>query len=422
MKLCVIGLGYIGLPTAAMFASNGHHVLGVDINLKVLKALKEGKTVIEEPKLEEVVHWVVSEGRLEAGDKPESSDAFIICVPTPVSHQHTADLTFVEEATRSIVPFLKKGDMVILESTSPPGTTRNLVCDILKESGLEPERDLDIAYCPERVLPGRILSEMVENSRVIGGMSERSGEKVRDLYSCFVKGDIFVTDSTTAEMCKLMENTYRDVNIALADELAKICENMGINAWDVIRFANKHPRVNIHQPGPGVGGHCIAVDPWFIVQQQPQTARIIDLARQTNDSMPRFVHDKIKTLLEKITGRKRICVLGVTYKPNVDDIRESPVIELIRLIEEDEEYFVIVVDGHVDYEGCRHTDIYEAVTGCHLLLLAVNHQEFQYPDFKRIHEKMAYPCVLDTRNFWKAQDVEAAGLIYHLLGWGRYMQ
>ena len=422
MKLCVIGLGYIGLPTAAMFAASGHDVVGVDVNVRILEALNRGKTLIEEPGLSDVVRDIVSAGKLNARNTPEEADVFIICVPTPVRSDHTADMCCVENAVRSILPFLKEGDTVILESTSPPGTTRGMVLDILEESGLSPYEDLLVAYCPERVLPGRIMIEMVENSRVIGGINTQSAVKVRDLYGCFVKGEMYITDSTTAEMCKLMENTYRDVNIALADELAKLCENLEINAWEVIRYANKHPRVNIHQPGPGVGGHCIAVDPWFIVQQQPHTARIIDLARRINDDMPKFVMERIKILLEDIKGIKKICILGITYKPDVDDIRESPITRLMDLMKAEEDYTFTVVDRHVDFEGSREKDMYKAACGCHLLLLAVNHQDFLHPDFHRIKEVMAYPCVLDTRNFWHAEEVEASGLRYHLLGWGRRLQ
>jgi len=419
MKLCVIGLGYIGLPTAAMFASNGHYVLGVDVNERILETLGRGEAFFSEPGLGEVVRWTVSERRLIPGREPLPADAYIICVPTPVNPDHSADLSYIERAVRSILPVVRKGNMVILESTSPPGTTRNMVCGILRESGLEPGTDLFVAYCPERVLPGRILTELVHNSRVIGGINTESAVRVRNLYSCFVRGEMYITDATTAEMCKLMENTYRDVNIALAAELAMICEELGINAWEVIRYANKHPRVNLHYPGPGVGGHCIAVDPWFIVQRLPETARMIGLARRINDAMPRFVLEKIRTLMKDIDGTKRICVLGVTYKPDVDDLRESPVIRLISLLKAEGGYSVITVDRHADYEGSRERDLYEAVRGCHLLLLAVNHREFRHVDFRRIKENMAYPCVLDTRNFWRLEEVEAAGLRYHLLGWGK---
>lgn len=419
MKLCVIGLGYIGLPTAAMFASNGHYVVGVDVSERVISSLKNGETFLCEPGLGEVVRWAVSEGRLVAKDSPEPADAYIICVPTPVRHDKTADLSCIEQAVRSILPVLRKGNMVILESTSPPGTTKNLVCGMLREAGFVPGEDLYVAYCPERVIPGRILTELVSNSRVIGGINRESALRVKSLYRSFARGEMYITDTTTAEMCKLVENTYRDVNIALAAELAIICENLGINVWEVIRYANRHPRVNIHEPGPGVGGHCIAVDPWFIVQQQPETARIIHLARRINDSMPFYVAGRIKELLKGISGEKRVCVLGVTYKPDVDDIRESPVIRLISVLRAEGGYSVVTVDRHADFEGSRERDLYEAARGCHLLVLTVNHREFKHPDFRKLRERMAYPCVLDTRNFWNAGEVEAAGLDYHLLGWGK---
>lgn len=418
MKLCIIGLGYIGLPTAAMFATNGHAVVGYDVNKKVIEALNQGKITIEEPFLEDLVAEAVAKGNLRAQDKPEPADAFFICVPTPINPDRTADMTYVESAIRTILPYLQKGNIVILESTSPPGTTRDFMCPILREAGFEPGKDLLVAYCPERVLPGRILIELKDNNRVVGGINEESAIKVRELYQSFVKGDIYLSDATTAEMCKLMENTYRDVNIALANELAKLCEKMEINAWQVIEFANKHPRVHLHQPGPGVGGHCIAVDPWFIVEKQPDLAKIISLARQTNDSMPHHVLHRMQELLHSVEGSKKVCVLGITYKPNVDDMRESPVVELLHLLK-DANIEYTVVDHHVDYEGSRQQSLLEAVKGCSLLLLAVNHQEYKDVDFKAVKNAMKDPIVLDTRNFWDVKAVEAAGLSYNLLGWGR---
>lgn len=419
MDICIIGLGYIGLPTAAMFATHGHNVLGVDVNKKVIEALSQGKIIIEEPLLEETVSKAVKQGSLRASAEPEEADAFIICVPTPILPDKTADLTYVESGTRKILPYLKKGDIVILESTSPPGTTRDFVGRILEKAGFIPGEDVFLAYCPERVLPGRILIELKENNRIVGGINETSAQVVKELYKCFVEGEIYTTEATTAEMCKLMENTYRDVNIALANELAMLCEKMGVNAWDVIKFANKHPRVNLHMPGPGVGGHCIAVDPWFIVEKQPEIAKIINLARITNDGMPHYVFDRIKNLTGDIKGKKKICILGVTYKPNVDDMRESPIIELIGLLDSEGSFETVIVDKHVDLEGSKDRDLYEAVSGSHLLVLAVNHNEFGDVDFTMIKRLMKTPRVLDTRNFWDKDAVESAGLEYNLLGWGR---
>jgi UDP-N-acetyl-D-mannosaminuronic acid dehydrogenase len=274
-----------------------------------------------------------------------------------------------------------------------------------------------VAYCPERVLPGRILIEMKENNRIVGGLTKSSAAYVRDLYGSFVTGEIFLTDATTAEMTKLMENTYRDVNIALANELAKICERMGINAWDVISMANRHPRVHLHQPGPGVGGHCIAVDPWFIVEKQPELAGIIALARLTNDGMPEHVCEKVRGLLPEAGGK--VCVLGVTYKPDVDDMRESPIVELIRDLRRMPGVEVTVSDPHVDFEGSNRRSIEEAATGADLIVLAVNHSEFKSPDFGRLSACMRHAVVLDTRNFWKSESLEAKGFSYHLLGMGR---
>ena len=274
MKIAVIGLGYIGLPTAAMFARAGLDVIGYDINKEVVEALNKGKILISEPGLGELVKEVVENKKLRGVSCLEESDAFIICVPTPINEDKTANLDYVKDAARSISKFLRKGNAVVLESTSPPGTVEDLVVPILAESGLAIGEEVYVAYTPERVLPGKIIQEIVQNERVVGGINEKSAHVVRDIYSAFVKGNIYTTDSKTAELCKLMENTYRDVNIALANELAIFCEEMGINAWKVVELANKHPRVNIHLPGPGVGVHCLAVDPWFIVEKQKETGII----------------------------------------------------------------------------------------------------------------------------------------------------
>jgi UDP-N-acetyl-D-mannosaminuronic acid dehydrogenase len=418
MNICIIGLGYIGLPTAAMFSTHGHKVLGVDINKKVIDALNQGKVIIEEPYLEEMVNDAVKGGTLKASEKPDEADAFIICVPTPIRADKTADLSYVENAARMIIPYLKKGNIVILESTSPPGTTRDFLGSIFSHAGFIPGEDIYLAYCPERVLPGRILIELKENSRVVGGINEESARVVKELYKSFVEGEIYTSEATTAEMCKLMENTYRDVNIALANELAMLCEKMRVNAWDVIKFANKHPRVNLHMPGPGVGGHCIAVDPWFIVEKQPEIAKIITLARDTNDGMPQHVLGRIEALTSHIEGKKKILILGVTYKPDVDDMRESPIIELIGQLKKEGVYNTVIVDKHVDYEGSKDNDLYEAAKNAHLIVLAVNHSEYKNIDFARLKEAMNSPKVLDTRNFWDRDIVEQAGLEYHLLGCG----
>ena len=312
MNICVIGLGYIGLPTAAMFAAHGHQVLGVDKNADIVEALNQGNVIIEEPGLEDFVKQVVNSGRLKASTALQPADVFIISVPTPITADKKSDMSYVEAATRETVPFLREGNLVVLESTSPVGTVDELMAPILAESGLAIGSQLFLGHSPERVIPGQILFELVHNSRIAGGINRESAQRIADLYKCFVEGDIFLTDSRTAELAKLTENTFRDVNIALANELAKICENLGINVWELIELCNKHPRVNIHQPGPGVGGHCIAVDPWFIVEKQPETALLIHQARLINDSMPGYVLQRIKELLAGIE-KPKVAVLGVTY-------------------------------------------------------------------------------------------------------------
>ncbi|HHV96991.1 MAG TPA: UDP-N-acetyl-D-mannosamine dehydrogenase [Clostridiaceae bacterium] len=424
-KICIIGLGYIGLPTAAMFATHGHKIVGVDINKKVVDALNNGKITIYEPYLDIMVQAAVTSGNLIGKTEPEEADAFIIAVPTPITSDKKADMSYVKSAAEAIVPHLRQGNMVVLESTSPPGTVKNLLVPILERSGLKVGEDLLVAHCPERVLPGKILIELVENPRIIGGVNRKSAEAVMELYRTFVRGEIYLTDATTAEMCKLMENTYRDVNIALANELALLCEKIGINAWEVIQLSNKHPRVNIHLPGPGVGGHCLAVDPWFIVETDPETAKIIKLGRQINDSMPYNVFKRaIEILSEKDSHCIKVAILGITYKSNIDDTRESPIIELIKLFEEDGKYQVSIYDPHVSsynhngYSINMSKDVYSAAEGSDLLILAVNHDLFAKVDFELLYKKMASPNILDTRNFWDRKMLSKIGFNYYLLGDG----
>jgi UDP-N-acetyl-D-mannosaminuronic acid dehydrogenase len=420
-KICIIGLGYIGLPTAAMFATHGHKIVGVDVNNKVVDALNQGKITIYEPYLDILVQAAVTSGNLTGKVVPEEADAFIIAVPTPITPDKTADMSCVKTAAEAIVPYLRKGNMVILESTSPPGTVNNLLLPILEKSGLKIGEDLLVAHSPERVLPGKILIELVENPRIIGGINQKSAEAVRDLYRTFVKGDIYLTDATTAEMSKLMENTYRDVNIALANELAILCENIGISAWEVIQLSNKHPRVNIHQPGPGVGGHCIAIDPWFIVEKDPDTARMIKLGRAINDSMPMHVLQKAKNIISgipDISGKTKITILGISYKPNIDDTRESPIIKLINLFEEENDYELSIYDPHVANYKYMSKDVYSASEGSHLLILGVNHEVFNKIDFELVYKNMASPNILDTRNCLNKKTLCRLGFNYCLLGDG----
>ncbi len=413
-KICILGLGYIGIPTAAMFAKAGFDVIGVDVNKEVVDAFNKGEIIIEEPNLDILIKQLSNEGKLKASTVPVEADVFIVSVPTPINKDKTADMTYIESATNAIVPFLKKGDAVILESTSPPQTVEKIMLPILSKSNLVMGEDVYVAHSPERVIPGRILIELVENNRIIGGINQKSAEYVRDLYKTFVKGEIYLTDATTAEMCKLMENTFRDVNIALANELAKICEKMGINAWDVIQFANKHPRVNLHQPGPGVGGHCIAVDPWFIVEKTPELANIINLARVTNDSMPAYVAEKVTTIL-KACGGNKVTILGVTYKPDTDDMRESPVVELIEHISH-HNIAVSVYDPHVKHFENKVEDLYEAAADSSLVVLAVNHKQFADVDFEKLSKVMKHKNIVDTRNFFDSKKAESFGFNYSLLG------
>lgn len=417
-RLCVIGLGYIGLPTSAMFATHGYEVFGVDINTKVVDALNDGKIVIEEPYLDILVQAAVRSGHLKADTEPCEADAFIIAVPTPMNEDKTANMDYVISATEMIVPFIKKGDIVILESTSPTGTVENLLVPILEKSGLDVGKDLYVGHSPERVLPGKILWELVNNDRIVGGVNKKSAEKIRDLYKIFVNAEIYLTTATTAEMCKMMENTYRDVNIALANELAKICEDTGIDAWDVIELANKHPRVNLHQPGPGVGGHCLAVDPWFIVEKNPELSKIIRLSRETNESMPEYVSEKIKNILGNKDDKKTVTILGITYKPNIDDMRESPITELVEILD-NQDIDIKIYDPHVESVlSDQYESVVEASSGSDLLVLAVNHDIFKSLPLSEMFKVMKSKNILDTRNFLDKKKVKNEGFNYYLLGKG----
>ncbi|HHV26702.1 MAG TPA: nucleotide sugar dehydrogenase [Tissierellia bacterium] len=417
-KICVIGLGYIGLPTSAMFATHGCKVIGVDVNEKVVNALNRGEITIEEPYLDIMVQAAVRSEHLKADTKPHEADVFIIAVPTPITEDKKADMSCVISAAEMIVPYLKKGNLVILESTSPTGTVEELLVPILEESGLKIGEDLYVGHSPERVLPGKILWELVNNNRIVGGINRESAEKIRDLYKIFVNGEIYLTTATTAEMCKTMENTYRDVNIALANELAKICEKTGINAWEVIELCNKHPRVNLHQPGPGVGGHCLAIDPWFIIEKNPELAKIIGLSRNTNDSMPQHVLNRIDEILKDIEETKKVTILGITYKPNIDDMRESPIVKLIDLLDERDDYEVSVYDPHVKTYNYQAKNVIEASKDSDLLVLAVNHDVFKDLPLGDIVRVMRSNNILDTRNFLDKYEVEDKGFRYILLGEG----
>ena len=333
-KICVLGLGYIGLPTASTFATYGLKVVGVDVNSAVIDTLKNGQIHIHEPGLRTLVQAAVNSGNLVVRPMPEPADAFIIAVPTPFFEDKKADMRAVISAAEMIKPHLQRGNLVVLESTSPPRTTTDLIQPILETSGLKAGEDFRLAYSPERVLPGQILRELIENARVIGGIDRASAEAGRDLYATFVRGEIILSDATTAEMCKLMENTYRDVNIAIANEFSRLADRFGIDVWEAISLANRHPRVRILNPGPGVGGHCISVDPWFLVESAPDLASLIRTARQVNDSQPDFVVELVRRALGGVLEGKKVAALGLSYKPDIDDLRESPALDVMWLLRE----------------------------------------------------------------------------------------
>lgn len=393
MKIEVIGLGYIGLSTAAVFANSGVDVIGVDRNMRIVETINRGDIHLEEPGLAEVIQRVVRDKKLVVYDAPREADAFIIAVPTPNADDayRSCDLTHVISAVQDILPYLRKGNLVIVESTVAPRTIEDYVKPRIERAGFNIGDDIYLAHCPERVLPGRILHELVHNNRVIGGVTASCADKAAELYSAFVQGEIIKTDSKTAEMSKLMENTFRDVNIALANEIAVICCELGINVLDVIRIANKHPRVNIHTPGPGVGGHCLAVDPYFIYAKAPQTARLIKLARDTNNGMPAFVADSTETILNHDKSVP-IAVFGVTYKPDVDDVRESPALKIADMLEE-RGYTLRIHDPHVGNPAYRSLE--DALKGAGLLLCLVGHREFRTMD-AAVLKLMASPLVFDV--------------------------
>lgn len=404
MKLCTIGLGYIGLPTSAVFAKYGTDVVGVDIHQSVVDKLNRGEIHIEEPGLGEVVKEVVASGKFRASLDVEPADAFIIAVPTPNNDDEnkSCDLTYVLDATRRVLPVVQKGNVIIVESTIAPRTMDDFVKPLVEEAGFVVGEDVYLVHCPERVLPGQILHELVHNNRIVGGITSTCAEKGAEIYRTFVEGEIIQTDAKTAEMSKLMENTFRDVNIALANELAKVCNALDINVLDVIEMANKHPRVNLHSPGPGVGGHCLAVDPYFIVAKQPELAKIIKLSRDTNVSMPDYVATHAQKLVEGIENPK-IAAFGVTYKGNVDDMRESPAVEIIDLLI-DRGVNVEVHDPHVERSISDKFDLVsseQALTGADLVLVLVDHNEFKQLNFNELTATMNTPRIFDTRNIVK---------------------
>ncbi len=376
----MMGLGYIGLPTAALIASKGLNVTGVDISKGVVNTINEGKIHIVEPDLDGLVHHVVKQGYLKASTKPVAADVYLIAVPTPFKGNHVPDLSYVESAVKNIIPTLQKGALVILESTSPVGTTHK-VQELIFEERPELKGEIFIAYCPERVLPGNVIYELEQNDRAIGGIDEVSTEKAVRFYKHFVKGELHKTNSQTAEMCKLVENSSRDVQIAFANELSMICDKANINVWELIRLANKHPRVNILQPGTGVGGHCIAVDPWFIVSEFPQESKIIRSAREINNFKTEWAIEKVKNaaLQFKIeNGRDAIIAcMGLAFKPNIDDLRESPALHVSEQLETDGFKVLFVEPNLNSHDQFKLTSLTEAKNTCDIMVFLVAHKEFK---------------------------------------------
>ena len=385
--VCIIGLGYIGLPTAALLANNGYHVVGVDINKKVISKINNGKSHIAEANLDKSLKLAISKGKFKALNKPQVSDVYMICVPTPFhtkSKIPKPNIDHVLSAIRSIASFIKSEDLIILESTSPVGTTKK-IREILTDCGTN-LKGVHIAYCPERVLPGRIMIELVENDRVIGGLTPEATKKAANFYRSFVQGNILETDANTAEMCKLIENSFRDLNIAFANEISMICEKQGINVWDVIKLANRHPRVNILQPSVGVGGHCIAVDPWFIVSQDIKNTKLIRTAREVNDYKTKWVIEKIKYVANEYnlkTGNKpKIACLGLTFKPDIDDLRESRALKVAEsLLIEGYKIFAVEPNIH-SHRNLSLLNLSDAIEKSDIVCILVKHREFSKTSIK----------------------------------------
>ena len=397
MKLTTIGLGYIGLPTSIMFAKHGVDVVGVDIKQEAVDMLNGGQIHIEEPGLQDALEEVLETGKFRASTTAEEADAYIIAVPTPNKDDKykSADISIVMSGVESIVPLLKKGDTVIVESTIAPRTMDDNVAPYLEEQGFKIGEDIYLVHCPERVLPGQIMHELIYNNRIVGGMTPACVEAGKKVYGTFVKGEMIETNAKTAEMSKLMENTYRDVNIALANELAMICNRLDINVHEVIEMANKHPRVNLHTPGPGVGGHCLAVDPYFIIAEAPEESPLIQLSRAINVSMPEYVVGITKDILSKLNGKK-VTVFGLTYKGDVDDIRESPAFDIYELLRKEEDIEVNTYDPHVKMDFVEK-DMAKAVTDSSLVLVLSDHSEFKTltdANFSTMKDKV----IFDTKN------------------------
>lgn len=415
--ISVVGLGYIGLPTAAVFAARKKKVIGVDVNPHAVATINRGEIHIIEPDLDIVVRAAVTEGYLRATTTAEAADAFLIAVPTPFKGDHEPDLSYIESASKAIAPVLKKGDLVILESTSPVGATEQMSAwlaearpDLSFPQTHGEDSDVRIAHCPERVLPGHVLRELIENDRIIGGLTAKCSDAAMRLYKTFVEGECIITDARTAEMCKLTENSFRDVNIAFANELSIICDKLDISVWELIRLANHHPRVNILQPGPGVGGHCIAVDPWFIVSKTPDEARLIRAAREVNDSKPQWVLDQVALAIGKYLQENpaktakdvTVACLGLAFKPDIDDLRESPSLEITVQIAKNHPGTVLAVEPNIERLPARLEGIAtlspvdQALSSANVIVLLVDHSAFKTIPKTRLSSLK----VIDTRGVW----------------------
>ena len=427
-SICVLGLGYIGLPTATTLAAHGVSVLGVDVSPRVLQTLDSGDIHIKEQGLRQAYLSARESGNFQIAAQPAEADAFLIAVPTPFyedksgeyqGHVHKlADMRAVVAAAESIVPFLRKGNLVLLESTSPPRTTVDVVAPILRRSGLKPGRDFHLAYSPERVLPGQILRELTENARIVGGLTPESARAAADVYAIFVSGEIIQTDSTTAELVKLMENSYRDTNIAIANEFSRLADRFGVDIWEAISLANRHPRVRILSPGPGVGGHCIGVDPWFLVEAAPDLTPLIGAAREVNDSQPQYVVDLMRRTLGPLQG-KRIAALGLAYKSNVDDIRESPAAEVVRLLGKAGARVRAWEPNRPDagIPGVEMAaNLEAALSEAEIIVLLVAHGEFVALKPRDVLSLTSARAVVDAVNGWNAAEWREAGFRVVRLG------
>jgi UDP-N-acetyl-D-mannosaminuronic acid dehydrogenase len=410
-KIQVFGLGYVGLPVSAAFASRGFQVIGVEVQPTIVETINGGRIHIVEPDLDMLVQAAVSAGKLRATLQPEPADVFIIAVPTPFKEDKAPDLDYIERATHMLAPLLKKGDLIILESTSPVGTTEQICAwiaaqrpDLILPDPNRDTADIHIAHCPERVLPGSVLRELVDNDRIVGGISPACAEAAAELYQSFVKGEMHLTNARTAELAKLVENAFRDVNIAFANELSVICETLNINVWDLIDLANRHPRVNILKPGPGVGGHCIAVDPWFIIAVAKEQAKIIRAAREVNDSKPFAVIDRIKSAAARLRQPVIAC-LGLSYKADIDDLRESPALHIVEHLAQDNVAELLVVEPNVKrlpkslsgFPAVKLSDLQSALKTADIIVLLVDHRQFKRVDRELLNLKI----VIDTRGVWR---------------------